>query len=139
MQTCYNCGKQVSDETLICPECGALVKRYTSPARSPEQEAPGSAGANGAAASGNGRSAPIFDDTPNRAGYTPPRQGRSADDSGDPGYSAPWTSRPTRRKPMIHTAIPRLWAQSPASVRLRMRIRKDPSAAASGATGTAYI
>ena len=23
MQTCYNCGKQVSDETLICPECGA--------------------------------------------------------------------------------------------------------------------
>ena len=41
MQTCYNCGKQVSDETLICPECGALVKRYTSPARSPEQDAPG--------------------------------------------------------------------------------------------------
>lgn len=31
MQTCYNCGKEVSDETLICPECGALVKRYTSP------------------------------------------------------------------------------------------------------------
>ena len=90
MQTCYNCGKQVSDETLICPECGALVKRYTSPARSPEQDAPGSAGANGAAASGNGRYAPIFDDTPNRAGYTPPRQGRSADDSGDPDYSAPW-------------------------------------------------
>ena len=29
MQTCYNCGKQVSDETLICPECGALVRRYT--------------------------------------------------------------------------------------------------------------
>lgn len=31
MQTCYNCGKQVSDETLICPECGALVRRYTTP------------------------------------------------------------------------------------------------------------
>ena len=89
MQTCYNCGKQVSDETLICPECGALVKRYTSPARSPEQDASGHA-ANGASASGNGRYAPIFDDTPNRAGYTPPRQGRSADDSGDPDYSAPW-------------------------------------------------
>ena len=33
MQTCYNCGKQVSDETLICPDCGALVKRYTTPVR----------------------------------------------------------------------------------------------------------
>ena len=33
MQKCYNCGKEVSDETLICPECGALVKRYTTPAR----------------------------------------------------------------------------------------------------------
>mgnify|MGYP003220598251 CR=1 FL=1 len=32
MQKCYNCGKEVSDETLICPECGALVKRYTTPA-----------------------------------------------------------------------------------------------------------
>ena len=32
MQTCYNCGKQVSDETLICPDCGALVRRYTTPA-----------------------------------------------------------------------------------------------------------
>ena len=31
MQTCYNCGKQVSDETLICPDCGALVRRYTTP------------------------------------------------------------------------------------------------------------
>ena len=31
MQTCYNCGKQVSDETLICPECGALVRRYNTP------------------------------------------------------------------------------------------------------------
>ena len=32
MQTCYNCGKQVPDETLICPDCGALVRRYTTPA-----------------------------------------------------------------------------------------------------------
>ena len=40
MQKCYNCGKEVSDETLICPECGALVKRYTTPpARQAEQEA----------------------------------------------------------------------------------------------------
>lgn len=31
MQTCYNCGKEVADEILICPECGALVKRYTAP------------------------------------------------------------------------------------------------------------
>lgn len=29
MQTCYNCGKQVPDTTLICPDCGALVRRYT--------------------------------------------------------------------------------------------------------------
>ena len=29
MQTCYNCGKQVPDSTLICPDCGALVRRYT--------------------------------------------------------------------------------------------------------------
>lgn len=36
MVTCYNCGKQVSDETLICPECGALVRRYES---RPRQEA----------------------------------------------------------------------------------------------------
>lgn len=89
MQKCYNCGKEVDDNVLICPECGALVKRYTSPARSPEQDASGHA-ANGASAFGNGRYAPIFDDTPNRAGYTPPRRGCSADDSGDPDYSAPW-------------------------------------------------
>lgn len=41
MVTCYNCGKQVSDETLICPECGALVRRYEAPPRSeqaPEQK-----------------------------------------------------------------------------------------------------
>lgn len=31
MQTCYNCGKQVDDNVLICPECGALVKRYGRP------------------------------------------------------------------------------------------------------------
>lgn len=31
MQTCYNCGKQVEDHVLICPECGALVKRYGRP------------------------------------------------------------------------------------------------------------
>ena len=31
MQICYNCGKEVSDETLICPDCGALVRRYTNP------------------------------------------------------------------------------------------------------------
>ena len=37
MVTCYNCGKQVSDETLICPECGALVRRYeAAPRREPE-------------------------------------------------------------------------------------------------------
>ena len=35
MQTCYNCGKQVEDNVLICPDCGALVKRYTS---APKQE-----------------------------------------------------------------------------------------------------
>ena len=29
MQTCYNCGQQVADDVLICPNCGALVKRYT--------------------------------------------------------------------------------------------------------------
>ena len=39
MQTCYNCGKQVPDTTLICPDCGALVRRYTdAPPR--EQQAP---------------------------------------------------------------------------------------------------
>lgn len=31
MQTCYNCGKQVPDGTLICPDCGALVRRYNTP------------------------------------------------------------------------------------------------------------
>lgn len=31
MQTCYNCGKEVEDNVLICPDCGALVKRYTTP------------------------------------------------------------------------------------------------------------
>lgn len=33
MQTCYNCGRQVADDVLICPDCGALVKRYTDPPR----------------------------------------------------------------------------------------------------------
>lgn len=41
MQTCYNCGKEVDDNVLICPECGALVKRYTAPAQQqPENSAP---------------------------------------------------------------------------------------------------
>ncbi len=40
MQTCYNCGKQVPDETLICPDCGALVRRYTSPANPAVQPSP---------------------------------------------------------------------------------------------------
>ena len=37
MQTCYNCGRQVPDSTLICPDCGALVRRYTD---APKREAP---------------------------------------------------------------------------------------------------
>ena len=40
MITCYNCGKQVSDETLICPECGALVRRYEAPRQTPETDQP---------------------------------------------------------------------------------------------------
>ncbi len=45
MQTCYNCGKEVDDNILICPDCGALVKRYGKPApQTPEsafgEEAP---------------------------------------------------------------------------------------------------
>lgn len=40
MITCYNCGKQVSDETLICPECGALVRRYEVPRQTPETDQP---------------------------------------------------------------------------------------------------
>lgn len=40
MQTCYNCGREVPDGTLICPECGALVRRYTdAPKPEPEQPA----------------------------------------------------------------------------------------------------
>ena len=31
MQKCYNCGKEVDDNVLICPDCGALVKRYGKP------------------------------------------------------------------------------------------------------------
>lgn len=40
MITCYNCGKQVSDETLICPECGALVRRYDTPPQTAQPETP---------------------------------------------------------------------------------------------------
>ena len=42
MQTCYNCGKEVDDNVLICPECGALVKRYSAPVRenAPEELTP---------------------------------------------------------------------------------------------------
>lgn len=39
MQTCYNCGRQVADDVLICPDCGALVKRYTDPPRREPPEA----------------------------------------------------------------------------------------------------
>ena len=45
MRFCYNCGKQVEDNVLICPDCGALVKRYTEDMdqneipRTPEQQA----------------------------------------------------------------------------------------------------
>lgn len=40
MQKCYNCGREVDDNVLICPECGALVKRYGKPApMQPEPEA----------------------------------------------------------------------------------------------------
>ena len=39
MQKCYNCGKEVDDNVLICPECGALVRRYTKPVQQiPEPE-----------------------------------------------------------------------------------------------------
>ena len=34
----HNCGKQVDDNVLICPDCGALVRRYGKPA--PQQEEP---------------------------------------------------------------------------------------------------
>ena len=40
MQKCYNCGKEVDDNVLICPECGALVKRYAKPEPQPEPEQP---------------------------------------------------------------------------------------------------
>ena len=38
VQKCYNCGKEVDDNVLICPECGALVKRYGKP--EPQQAEP---------------------------------------------------------------------------------------------------
>ena len=37
MQICYNCGKEVDDTVLICPDCGALVKRYGAPVRESEE------------------------------------------------------------------------------------------------------
>ena len=37
MQKCYNCGKEVEDNVLICPECGALVKRYGKPEPQPQE------------------------------------------------------------------------------------------------------
>lgn len=40
MQTCYNCGREVDDNVLICPECGALVKRYGRPETTPQPAAP---------------------------------------------------------------------------------------------------
>ena len=42
MQKCYNCGKEVDDNVLICPDCGALVKRYgkPEPARQEQDPAP---------------------------------------------------------------------------------------------------
>lgn len=44
MQTCYNCGKEVSDQTLICPDCGALVRRYNdAPPRNDPEPQPQSA------------------------------------------------------------------------------------------------
>ena len=38
MQTCYNCGRQVEDNVLICPDCGALVRRYDRPERPEETD-----------------------------------------------------------------------------------------------------
>lgn len=38
MQKCYNCGKEVDDNVLICPDCGALVKRYGKPVPQTQEE-----------------------------------------------------------------------------------------------------
>lgn len=38
MQKCYNCGKEVDDNVLICPDCGALVKRYGRPEPAQEEQ-----------------------------------------------------------------------------------------------------
>ena len=38
MQKCSNCGKEVDDNVLICPECGALVKRYGKPEPAQEEQ-----------------------------------------------------------------------------------------------------
>ena len=50
MQTCYNCGEQVEDNVLICPKCGALVKRYGPPVRENEPKAEASPQNTGAGA-----------------------------------------------------------------------------------------
>lgn len=57
MQTCYNCGEQVDDNVLICPKCGALVKRYGPPVRQAEADAEPSVTEGKAAvlSDGNGR------------------------------------------------------------------------------------
>lgn len=66
MVTCYNCGKQVSDESLICPECGALVRRYEAPPRQePVQEQNPAWGWN----------PQPRQQAPYRAPYAPPAQG----------------------------------------------------------------
>lgn len=67
MVTCYNCGKQVSDETLICPECGALVRRYESrPKTNPEPE-----------------------QKSNSWGWQQPRQPQQTQQGYQPNYNAP--------------------------------------------------
>lgn len=55
MQKCYNCGKEVDDNVLICPECGALVKRYGKP--EPQQAEPADTQATAFAAQPQPRSA----------------------------------------------------------------------------------
>lgn len=53
MQTCYNCGKVVDDNVLICPDCGALVKRYTAPPARDAEPAASPASAPAAASAQN--------------------------------------------------------------------------------------
>lgn len=59
MQTCYNCGEQVEDNVLICPKCGALVKRYGPPVRENEPET-------GASPQNGGAKAAVFQDAAGR-------------------------------------------------------------------------